>query len=540
MTAQPVPRPLRLLLVTESLSIPSWLATCLAEVERTGRAHVVLIWPAGGDGARRAAGRGRPLARILFRLHQRLDRWLFRRSPDALALVDVRAVLPNRRVLAAADGAALAQLDPPIDVILDPFSLLPDAWLEGRSRYGVWRVTFGRSGDPATPSLPAFREVVEGVPVTEARLHLHDAERGGTRSLYLAVTPTDRRSVSRTLNHAYWKLAAALVRKLQLLAHDRAAFEAGLEGWDRFRAIPNPSPPPDTVEVLRGWSVLVRRYLSDKWLSARYRDGWVLAYQHGAGEGPAPGPFRQLLPPADRLWADPFPIRVGNEYYVFHEELRYSTEKGVIVVTVLDERGAPLARAVPVLETDCHLSYPCVFAWDGDLFMIPETASRDRVELYRCTRFPSEWKPERVLLSGIRAFDATPALLCGRWWLFATVATHGTGSTDQLHVFYADSPLGPWTPHPQNPVKDDVRSGRPAGRVFERGRQSYRPAQDCSRHYGYAISINRIVRLDPECYHEVEVDRILPDPGRRIVGIHTLNQAGDLTVMDYLLRRRRW
>jgi transcriptional regulator GlxA family with amidase domain len=38
---------------------------------------------------------------------------------------------------------------------------------------------------------------------------------------------------------------------------------------------------------------------------------------------------------------------------------------------------------------------------------------------------------------------------------------------DELSLFYAESPLGPWTPHPRNPVKSDVRGSRPAGGLFE-------------------------------------------------------------------------
>ena len=34
------------------------------------------------------------------------------------------------------------------------------------------------------------------------------------------------------------------------------------------------------------------------------------------------------------------------------------------------------------------------------------------------------------------------------------------------HVFHADSPFGPFTPHRRNPVKSDVRSARPAGKLF--------------------------------------------------------------------------
>ena len=45
---------------------------------------------------------------------------------------------------------------------------------------------------------------------------------------------------------------------------------------------------------------------------------------------------------------------------------------------------------------------------------------------------------------------------------------------------------------PAESVKSDVRGSRPAGALFEWNGDVYRPAQDSSGRYGYAISINRI------------------------------------------------
>jgi hypothetical protein len=277
--------------------------------------------------------------------------------------------------------------------------------------------------------------------------------------------------------------------------------------------------------MLRAWTVLVRRYVSDKWTGTRYREQWALALQPGSRDQPAP--WRKVIPPVDRDWADPFPVRVGNDYYIFHEELHLSRGRGSIVLTVVDDKGCTTGGPIPILEQDCHLSYPLVFQWDGDYFMMPETASRRRVELYRCVSFPSRWTLERVLLPGLTAYDPTPVFSFGRWWLFATVPAHGAGTTDELSLFHAESPLGPWTAHRNNPINSDVRSARPAGRVFEQHGQMFRPAQDCSKRYGYAVSINRILRLDPEAYEEVEVNKI------------TFNVAGNMTVIDWLVKRRR-
>ena len=537
--------PLRLLLVTDGGTIPNWLYKSLDAVEGSKVATVVLALHA----ARRE---GRKLPRLLFSLYERVDRYLFRSEADALAPIDLQSALPTCRVVNLRHALAGSQPvntalvraleEEHIDVVLDPFCLLPDAGLADLSTYGVWSVPFGHGGDPRTQSTPAFWEVIEGRPSTETRLCVHWKGSDSKRALYVSVAPTDRRSVSRSQNHVYWKISAALARNIQSLAEDPDAFVERLKESAPGDVTNSPSGAPagapGNLAMLRAGTRLARRYASDKWTRALYREQWALGYQRGGNGRPVTGPFQTLMPPMDRYWADPFPIQVGSDYYIFHEELRFSTGKGSIVLTVVDDQGG-LARPVPVLEKEYHLSYPFVFQWDGGFFMTPQTASHE-VELYRCVDFPSRWTLERVLLSGLTAFDPTLAFLFGRWWLFATVLTYGAAGThDELHLFYADSPLGPWTPHRNNPIKSDVRSARPAGRIFENDRQFYRPAQDCSKRYGYAVSINRILQLDPETYREVEVEKIVPNGESKVAGVHTFNVAGDMTVIDCLVRRKK-
>src|SRR5258705_7944711 len=141
-------------------------------------------------------------------------------------------------------------------------------------------------------------------------------------------------------------------------------------------------------------------------------------------------------------------------------------------------------------------------------------------------------------MEGVKAAGTTLVEAEGRWWMFAAVASHGTENLDELFLFHADSPFGPWLPHPNNPIKSDVRSARPAGRVFARGGKYYRPSQDCSRRYGYAIRLQQIKVLSEVDYVEEEVEVILPDWSPGIVATHTINFDGALNVIDAQRRRR--
>ena len=60
-----------------------------------------------------------------------------------------------------------------------------------------------------------------------------------------------------------------------------------------------------------------------------------------------------------------------------------------------------------------------------------------------------------------------------------------------------------------------------------------RPAQDCSRTYGGAITFNRIVRLTPTAFEEEVVGRLAPEAdGPYPDGLHTISSAGGVTIID--------
>jgi hypothetical protein len=151
-------------------------------------------------------------------------------------------------------------------------------------------------------------------------------------------------------------------------------------------------------------------------------------------------------------------------------------------------------------------------------------------------RAADRWVEEKDLLTGIDAVDATIAEVDGRFWMFLNVGLPGAGNRDELHLYSAPSPLGPWAPHPGNPVKSDCRSARPAGGLFRRDGKLYRPAQDCGGEYGAAIVLHRIDELTPERYRETRVQEIVA-PRRRI---HTINRCEGFFVVDLLHRRRRF
>ncbi len=218
----------------------------------------------------------------------------------------------------------------------------------------------------------------------------------------------------------------------------------------------------------------------------------------------------------------------------------YGTGRGRIVAFEIDHEGA---WSVPttVIEADYHLSYPFVFSWKDRLYLLPESAEAGRFEIHRSTRPPAEWVLEKTFQLDCPGVDPTLFTTGDDWWLF-TGAYVGDAATvnRRLHLYRASSPLGPWEPHPENPVATGPAGSRPAGGVFRHEGSLYRPGQDCRKSYGSGVILHRIERLTPREYRETPVGRVGPDPSRDEIALHTLNFDGPILVADVARSRLRW
>lgn len=294
------------------------------------------------------------------------------------------------------------------------------------------------------------------------------------------------------------------------------------------------SPVPDRRGRPRAFEaaakVARRLLLKDHWfLAVRRRSSGREDYRTTDG-------YRVLRPPRDRYDADPFVIKHEGHNYLFFEEFRFDHPKGTIACMRLDPDGCPVSREV-VLERPYHLSFPFVFAWAGEIWMIPETSANRTIELYRSRRFPYEWTLERVLMTGVDASDTVLLSHDERYWLFTNLVTDHASAHESLFVFHGRSPVDTWTPHSLNPVVTDISRARSAGQIFEDHGALVRPGQDCSRRYGHAVQFSRLDLLNEHEYRETPLWRTGPDWQDGIVGTHTYNCNEDFEVRDaYAMR----
>ncbi len=200
--------------------------------------------------------------------------------------------------------------------------------------------------------------------------------------------------------------------------------------------------------------------------------------------------------------ADPF-LLVDEEgvWHLFFEVFS-GQERGAISHAKSTDHGEGWEYNEVVLEEDCHLSFPYVFEWDGDRYMIPEkgAASGQQVDLYRAREFPGDWERCQTLLRVDHRTDDTVAFRWKeRWWLLV-----GDADEEGLYAYYSSElESGEWQSHDQNPVVSGRPAAmRPAGRplVGENGVTLF--LQDCRRQYGDNVRAFEVTSLSPSEYQD--------------------------------------
>lgn len=250
-------------------------------------------------------------------------------------------------------------------------------------------------------------------------------------------------------------------------------------------------------------------------------------------------PWIILPDDGQRFYADPFPFEWQGRNFIFVEDFAYNAGKAVISVAEVFANGtATVPRSV--LDEPHHLSYPQVFARDGEIWMLPEGGAGGNLVLYRAESLPGRWVRHAVLIPDRELYDATLLEHDGRLWLFATERCGHGSASDTLVVFHAPELLGPWVPHPANPVTIDRAAARPGGRFVRVGERLVLPLQDGTDGYGGALGLADLLELNETTVWLTTPVPLLSPEKSTYPKIHTLNSTGRLEVTDCIAPQWRW
>ena len=255
-----------------------------------------------------------------------------------------------------------------------------------------------------------------------------------------------------------------------------------------------------------------------------------------------------------RYWlADPFLFEYGGKGYVFYEAFDLWTGKGNIGVSTLDPENKTLSVPRIVLSRNYHFSWPNVFEYEGEIYMLPETCEDYRVKLFRAVNFPYEWTEDEILVNDIFSCDSIMLNDGNKRYLLTSDQYHNTptGSYPSCYVkntLFTFNPEGSLTLEPDgkiDPFGKVVARGdygiRNAGQAFIAQGMLIRPGQDCRyKQYGRGIVFFRLNSIEP--YEEEELfsvdcenisSHIKQDFVKELIGLHTYNTSINWEVIDF-------
>ena len=484
--------------------------------------------------------------KLLYTAYTELENRIVKCNPDAFALKDISKFLKNvpkieiqpmsDKYTDDIDGEDVKKIKAfNLDVIIQcGFRTLKGNILNA-AKFGIWsyrhcdgiRVKGGPSG---------FWETFERMSERGIILQMLTKDPEGGIVLYRSSFGTDSLFVKRNNNGCYLRSSTFVPRTLKKLhtLGEKKFFDSIMQQNKKFNFYNYPMYAiPTNFPFLK---MLIKHFYRMGVQGIRHQffeNQWVLLYDLSDTISTSFWGFKKIVPPRDRFWADPHVFFRDDTYYIFFEEYMLKKKIGHISLIEMQQSGK-YSEPVKVLEEPFHLSYPQIFEHNGTLFMIPETQSAHRINLYECTGFPTEWKFKKTLIDSVEAADSTILFHNNKWWLFTSIGEpKGTTEYKELYLYYSDNLLSDnWNSHPLNPVMSDVRIARPGGKIIQENDRLYRPSQCCIGGYGYGINFNEIVTLTENDYQERDIGFIEPLWDRKLKGVHTFCHEDRLTMID--------
>lgn len=240
--------------------------------------------------------------------------------------------------------------------------------------------------------------------------------------------------------------------------------------------------------------------------------------------------FNIILPTQYCWYADPFPFKKDNKYYIFLELFNRRLDRGTIGVCSFEDNK--ITEVKEIIKESFHLSYPNIFEYENEVYMIPETYESNQLRLYKCTEFPYKWELDCILKNNITVVDTT-------------ILEY----KDNLLLLTYDIEKEPF--YPRRFILDmkskslteyefekiEASNGRPGGNYLKIGKDYFHPIQGTCSKYFSILHIYKIEKLQKNYLSEVKIKTLTPEninrnKNKRFERIHTFNRCDNLETID--------
>lgn len=257
-----------------------------------------------------------------------------------------------------------------------------------------------------------------------------------------------------------------------------------------------------------------------------YEDIWFLAYRK-IDENKY-----TLIKSSKRYWyADPFLFKHNNEVFIFCEVYDRFYDRGFIGYAKFDlERQFKFNKAIC---KEYHMSYPCIFEYQGTIYIIPETKQNKTIELYKAKDFPYSWELDCILKDNIEAVDSTVVNFENRLLLYTYI---NLGKNKVFRVYNLDIENKKLNESEYEDIIDEKLVGRPAGNIIYNEGLYLRPTQDNRKTYGeniFLFEINKNANIfGIKCDKMISTKKIKFEEDCLATKIHTINHCGNIEIID--------
>lgn len=238
-------------------------------------------------------------------------------------------------------------------------------------------------------------------------------------------------------------------------------------------------------------------------------------------------------------YADPFLFDYKDETYLFVEYFSYKLNRGVIAYSKFNKETNSFGSYKEIISEKYHLSYPLVFEFKNEIYMLPEASESDSLYFYKAIDFPEKWKKTENLLSGIKLVDTTPFFIDNS--LYAIGLDISNESFNLLLMRYEANRFT---------IVDkiencDMSLSRPGGRIIVKDDKLVAITQDCKEAYGKAVNFIEVTIKDNKLMLSEPLKKITPNDvglikAKQADGIHTYNFSKDLEVVDLKYYKRSY
>jgi hypothetical protein len=397
------------------------------------------------------------------------------------------------------------------------------------TKFGIWSY-YSKNNNTNKIKFDSFWKILENKTLTNVNLYLD----GNTNNQIISksIIPTDSLYIIRNDITKNWKKIELIINQLYRI-HKLNKIEIIENEKEELTKIPN------NFQIIQFMINHWRKYFKIRRKFRNKIEQWGILFDFKHHMFDSIEKSNKIYAPDDRYYADPFVIKKNDDYFVFIEEVIYEEQKGHISYFKINKSGN-YNLPKKILENKYHMSYPFIFEFEKNYYMIPETSENRSIDLYKCKKFPDQWEFKKTIIKNINAVDSTLLRKDNKWWLFTSIQFMESSPNDSLSIFYSDNLFGDkWMPLPKNPVISNAKKSRSAGRIFKLNGEYYRPAQDCTDGYGKGIIFNKIITLNESEYYEETVESIYSKYDNSIEGVHTFDQSEEFRILDFKKLKNR-